>query len=63
MFKQEYPSYPEEAFLSSGACVFNQDNIIKRQSEVKEPIKQGSFIYDYDGMNISNIQQIITRFR
>ena len=58
MFKQEYPSYPEEAFLSSGACVFNQDNIIKRQSEVKKPIKQGSFVYEYDGLTINNIRWV-----
>ena len=58
MFKQEYPSYPEEAFLSSGACVFNQDNIIKRQSEVKKPIKQGSFVYEYDGLTIKNIRWV-----
>lgn len=55
-FHQEYPSYPEEAFVSSGNCVFDTNNIIKRLGEVKEPIKQGSFLFDYDGLKISNIR-------
>jgi hypothetical protein len=57
-FHQEYPSYPEEAFVSSGNCVFDTNNIIKRLGEVKEPIKQGSFLFDYDGLKISNIRWI-----
>lgn len=58
LFKQEYPSCPEESFLSSGNCVFNKEKLVNRIQEIKdkEPIKQGSFIYDYDGLTINNIK-------
>lgn len=58
LFKQEYPSCPEEAFLSSGNCVFDKEKIINRIQEIKdkEPLKQGSFLYDYDGLQITNIR-------
>lgn len=56
LFKQEYPSCPEEAFLSSGNCVFDKEKIIERLQKVQEPIKRGSFLYDYDGLKISNIR-------
>lgn len=56
LFKQEYPSCPEEAFLSSGNCVFDKEKIIERLQKVKEPIKRGSFLYDYDGLKVSNIR-------
>lgn len=58
LFKQEYPSCPEEAFLSSGNCVFDKEKIIERLEKIrdKKPIKRGSFLYDYDGIKISNIR-------
>lgn len=56
LFKQEYPSCPEEAFLSSGNCVFDKEKIIERLQNLKEPIKRGSFLYDYDGLKITNIR-------
>ena len=58
MFKQEYPSCPEEAFLSSGNCVFDKEKIIERLEQLRnrEPLKKGSFLYDYDGLKISNIR-------
>lgn len=45
LFKQEYPITPEEAFLSTGDCVFNKDKIIDRIGTAPEPIRQGEFIY------------------
>lgn len=59
-FKQEYPINPEEAFISTGKCYFNQENIIKRMQEVKDikPEKQGYFEYDYNGLRITNIRWI-----
>lgn len=58
LFKQEYPSCPEEAFLSSGNCVFDKEKIIERLQRIKgrNPIKQGDFLYDYDGLKIENIR-------
>ena len=55
-FKQEYPINAEEAFISTGTCYFNKQNIINRIQEVKEPISVGSFIFDYDGLTVSNIE-------
>ena len=45
-FKQEYPSCPEEAFISTGKCVFDKEAIIKRLRYVPKPIKQGYFTYN-----------------
>lgn len=56
LFKQEYPSNPDEAFLSSGNCVFDKEKIITRLQKLHEPIKQGSFLFDYDGLTIGNIR-------
>ena len=43
-FRQEYPSYPEEAFLLTGNPVFNTEIIFKRIQEVPDPIKRGYFL-------------------
>ena len=53
-FKQEYPISPDEAFLSTGKCYFNKQNIINRINELKgkNPIIQGSFSCYYDGLRI-----------
>ena len=45
-FKQEYPSCPEEAFLSTGSCIFDKDAVINRLRYVPKPIKQGYFVYN-----------------
>lgn len=48
LFHQEYPITPEEAFLSTGTCVFDTNAINKRLQEVPKPIKVGYFSYEYD---------------
>lgn len=53
-FKQEYPICPEEAFLSTGNCYFNKENIIDRINNVPEPIVKGNFTCYYDGIRIRN---------
>lgn len=53
-FKQEYPICPEEAFLSTGNCYFNKDNIIKRIREAPIPVTIGKFNCYYDGTRIRN---------
>lgn len=61
LFKQEYPICPEEAFLSTGECVFDKQIIINRLAELKNgkgPIKQGSFIYDFYNNIITNIRWV-----
>ena len=47
-FHQEYPACPEEAFISTGRCVFDKKIIIDRINEIKDykPEKQGYFLYN-----------------
>ena len=46
LFKQEYPSYAEEAFLTSGQAVFDRELIQRRIQEAPEPVKVGEFRYE-----------------
>lgn len=39
-----------------GKTYFNAEKVTNRIQQVKEPIKTGSFIYDYDGIKIKNIR-------
>jgi len=62
-FKQEYPISPHEAFISSGACIFDKEIIIKRLSELPKPLKIGYFTYKYDdtmsaGKKITDIKWV-----
>lgn len=45
-FHQEYPSSPDEAFISTGKCIFDKDAVINRLRHVPKPIKQGYFKYN-----------------
>jgi hypothetical protein len=45
IFHQEYPSYPEEAFVATGACAFDQEAIVERLTNIPKPIKIGDFGY------------------
>lgn len=58
-FKQEYPINPEEAFISSGSCIFDKEKIINRINELKKPIKTGFFAYRLENkIKISNIEWV-----
>lgn len=57
-FKQEYPSCPEEAFLSTGKCLFPKEKVINRLQKLKEPTKIGYFKYKYDGKTIFSYEFI-----
>ena len=46
VFKQEYPSNPEEAFLSTGNCIFDKEQIYSRLQVAPKPIKRGYFTYN-----------------
>lgn len=48
LIKQEYPCTPDEAFLTSGNCVFDTDKVVTRIDEAPKPLKVGYFEYDYD---------------
>lgn len=45
--KQEYPITPEEAFISSGDCVFNKEVLVNQiaRSQALQPLKKGYFTY------------------
>ena len=61
LIKQEYPCKPQEAFLLSGKNVFDTAIILDRLTKLKKPLKVGYFIYDYDGLRISNIKWVNDR--
>jgi len=58
-FKQEYPINPQEAFKTSGNCIFNEETIINRLAVITQPIKRGYFIYTYD----DNVEDKITNIK
>lgn len=45
LFRQEYPSTPDEAFLFSGTPFFDNDLIMSLRRSVPEPLHDGSFAY------------------
>lgn len=57
-FKQEYPSNPDEGFLSTGKCVFDKEKIVNRLQKIKDPIKQGYFKYNYNKVTITDYEFI-----
>lgn len=58
LIKQEYPCSPREAFLLSGTNVFDTEKLLARLQNIPKPLKVGYFIYDYDGIKISNIKWV-----
>lgn len=58
LIKQEYPCTPREAFLLSGANVFDTEKLLKRIDELNKPLKTGYFTYKYDGNKITDIKWI-----
>lgn len=58
LIRQEYPCSPREAFLLSGANVFDTEKLLARLQSIAKPLKTGYFEYDYDGLKISNIQWV-----
>jgi phage terminase large subunit len=41
---------------TSGKTIFDAEKVQNRIFQVGEPLKQGSFLYDYDGLKITNIR-------
>ena len=49
MFHQEYPSSPDEAFISTGRCVFDKRSLVLRREQVRLLTwEYGSFRVEYD---------------
>ena len=57
-FKQEYPASPEEAFISTGNCIFNKENIINRLQTIPTPIKVGEFEYKEQNGTLEDIRWV-----
>ena len=58
LIKQEYPCTPHEAFLLSGKNVFDTEVLLERLNRIQKPLKTGYFIYDYDGLKITDIRWV-----
>ena len=49
LFKQEYPSSPDEAFIATGKCVFDKDMLILRRQKAQQYVWEwGSFRVKYN---------------
>lgn len=48
LFKQEYPITPDEAFISTGRCAFDQEKIVSYLPTLDPPLKIGYFDYQMD---------------
>lgn len=57
-FKQEYPACPEEAFISSGTCIFDVEKALTRLRGLPEPARLCEARYVYDGGRVSDIRLI-----
>lgn len=57
MFRQEYPASPEEAFIASGACLFDTEKVIGRINECPDG-EQMRIKYDFDGDRITNAELV-----
>lgn len=56
IFKQEFPSCPEEAFLSSGDSIFDKELILKQINFISnlKNYSKGFFIYDKNIIDLQN---------
>ena len=58
-FRQEYPASPDEAFISTGTCVFDKEALVLRRAQVQnDEWEYGRFSYEYDGLSIRNIRWV-----
>ena len=49
LFRQEYPANPDEAFLHSGAGVFDNELVILQKERSPGPVKRGRFVWPEGG--------------
>ncbi len=55
LFKQEYPASPEEAFIATGACVFDTEAVINRINDLSgyKGFQTGLFEYTDNGQRLT----------
>lgn len=60
IFRQEYPSCPDEAFLTSGQSVFNNEQVALRRANAPKCAMQGEFEYELcdDPTRLKNIRWV-----
>lgn len=62
LFNQEYPATPEDAFISSGKCIFDLNKINERKLDLREQGKQyddkGYFLYKVSYDEIYNERRL-----
>lgn len=46
VFRQEYPSCPDEAFLTAGQSVFDNEQVARRRAQTPPCVMQGEFLYE-----------------
>lgn len=66
MFKQEYPATPEEAFIATGASVFDTERICARLDRLRDGAeiqKKGCFVYEKTVTDTQSGPQIILKNR
>ena len=57
LFHQEYPASPAEAFVASGSCIFDTAALTLAYERARKLERRvGRFVYDYDGLHITNIR-------
>lgn len=65
LLRQEYPCTPEEAFISTGDCIFDVSSIQSRIEELrnKPPIKKGMFTYRRQFNGAGRYQLVDVKFK
>jgi len=60
IFKQEYPSCPDEAFLTSGQSVFSNEQVAAQRLHAPKPVMRGEFEYELgeDPTKLRNIRWV-----
>lgn len=48
IFRQEYPATPEEAFLASGSCFFNEEDLKRLNQRTESPKRRGMLVSIHD---------------
>lgn len=48
-FRQEYPSCPDEAFLTTGQSVFDNEQVARRRADAPACTARGEFLYEIGG--------------
>jgi hypothetical protein len=60
VFRQEYPSCPDDAFLTTGQNVFDNQAAVVRRGQVTGPVSRGSFQYTLGagGLEVKDIRWV-----